>query len=391
MSARTEPRGFTLLELMVASAVGMVILLAAMAAFDLQSSFSRHTERLLGAQASAGLGLTMMQRDLENAGLRFRGGAQVDGGANWAAVVRPYDQVGANIVDLCNTTVCTGATGKVTAPSGLAGGYVAGTDAFEVLLGSRQMDPRRVGAQVGGVGAFGTPTMTITISPDPFMASELSAAGSSGPLLMFWSDDVHCIGRMSSGSTFAGAATVTITTVDAKLANSGAPWKPGCPAALMNVDILQYRHRYLVYQGDHTAAKPARVGLHLQSNDFCDPLDGGAVCSSDLGPPMMVAEGVDDMQVAWRVPDGWGPDGGVWCQKSIGDSCDFDQVNTSDGKRAAAIIGAQIYLSSHGPEITRRELEQIPVLFNHTPTPAIDGVVRSVMQSSVLFRNAVTP
>ena len=65
MSARTERRGFSLLELMVASAVGLIILLAAMAAFDLQASFSRHTERLLGAQASSGLGLTMMQRDLE--------------------------------------------------------------------------------------------------------------------------------------------------------------------------------------------------------------------------------------------------------------------------------------------------------------------------------------
>src|SRR5215468_11505544 len=94
MSARTERRrGFTLLELMVAAAVGMVILTAAMAAFDLQSQFARNTERLLGTQASAGLGLTMMQRDLENAGLRFRGGAQVDGGVMWAMVVRPYDNL----------------------------------------------------------------------------------------------------------------------------------------------------------------------------------------------------------------------------------------------------------------------------------------------------------
>jgi Tfp pilus assembly protein PilW len=106
MSARTERRGFSLLELMVASAVGMVIIVAAMAAFDLQASFSRHTERLLGAHASSGLGLTMMQRDLENAGLRFRGGVQVDAGVNWAAVVRPFDQLGTNIVSLCNDTVC---------------------------------------------------------------------------------------------------------------------------------------------------------------------------------------------------------------------------------------------------------------------------------------------
>ncbi|MGZ6161998.1 MAG: PilW family protein [Myxococcaceae bacterium] len=391
MSARTERRGFSLLELMVASAVGLVIILAAMAAFDLQASFSRHTERLLGAQASSGLGLTMMQRDLENSGLRFRGGVQVDAGVNWAAVVRPFDQLGTNIVDLCNDSAC-GAGSKVSAPSGFQGGFIPGTDAFEVLLGSRQMDPRRVAAQVASVGAFGGSTMTISVSPDPFMIPERSAGGSSAPLLMFWNDDVHCIGRaIPLINSVGNVATFTISTVDAKLANSGAAWKPGCPAALMNVDILQYRHRYLVYQSDFTGSRPARVGLALQSNDFCDPLDGGTVCSTDLGPPMLVAEGVDDMQVAWRVPDGWGPDGGVWCQRSGVESCDFDQLNTSDGQRAAAIIGAQIYLSSHGPEVTKRENEPIPVLFNHAPSPATDGVVRSVMQASVLFRNAVTP
>ncbi|MGZ6098042.1 MAG: PilW family protein, partial [Myxococcaceae bacterium] len=182
MSARTERRGFSLLELMVASAVGMVIIVAAMAAFDLQASFSRHTERLLGAQASSGLGLTMMQRDLENSGLRFRGGVQVDAGVNWAAVVRPFDQLGTNIVDLCNDSAC-GAGSKVSAPSGFQGGFIPGTDAFEVLLGSRQMDPRRVAAQVASVGAFGGSTMTISVSPDPFMIPERSAGGSSAPLL----------------------------------------------------------------------------------------------------------------------------------------------------------------------------------------------------------------
>ena len=52
MSARTEPTaGFTLLELMVASAVGLVIITAALAAFDLQSQFARNTERLPRAQS----------------------------------------------------------------------------------------------------------------------------------------------------------------------------------------------------------------------------------------------------------------------------------------------------------------------------------------------------
>ena len=65
---------------MTAAAVGVIIVLAGLAAFDIQDRFSRNTERLLGAQATSGLALTMMQRDLENAGLRFRGGAQDAGG-----------------------------------------------------------------------------------------------------------------------------------------------------------------------------------------------------------------------------------------------------------------------------------------------------------------------
>ncbi len=45
---------------------------------------------------------------------------------------------------------------------------------------------------------------------------------------MFWNDDVHCMGRVIPLITSVGnVATVTISTVDAKLANSGAAWKPG--------------------------------------------------------------------------------------------------------------------------------------------------------------------
>src|SRR5215813_14120104 len=154
MSARTRPaRGFTLLELMVAAAVGMIIVGAALAAFDLQAQFSRNTERLLGTQSTAGLALTMMQRDLENAGLRFRGGVQSDGGTQFAAVVRPYDNLGTNITQLVNDV----GGGTLVAVSPPNAGFVPGTDAFEVLLGSSQVEPARLGAQVTAVGAWGAP------------------------------------------------------------------------------------------------------------------------------------------------------------------------------------------------------------------------------------------
>jgi hypothetical protein len=180
----------------------------------------------------------MMQRDLENAGLRFRGGVQADGGTQFAAVVRPYDNLGQNITQLVNDV----AGGKVVAPSGLTGGFIAGTDAFEVLLGSQQIEPTRLGAQVTAVGAWGNPTITVSVAPTPFIADELTKANANnGPLVMFWNDDVHCIGRMVNPSALS---TITVSTVNADLINSGASWtstSPSCPAAPMRVEVLQSR------------------------------------------------------------------------------------------------------------------------------------------------------
>ena len=85
-----------------------------------------------------------------------------------------------------------------------------------------------------------------------------------------------------------------------------------------------------------------------------------------------------------------------WCQKSPTDtSCGFElaPVLWTPGivERAASIYGAQINLSSRGQEVFRRPGESVPHLLNHVPLVAADGIVRSLMQTSVLFRNSVTP
>jgi prepilin-type N-terminal cleavage/methylation domain-containing protein len=401
MSARTEPRrGFTLLELMVAAAVGLVILTAAMAAFDLQSQFARNTERLLGTQASAGLGLTMMQRDLENAGLRFRGGVQVDGGVAWAVVVRPYDNLDPTIT-LKNDPAAVSFVPVVTPP---AAGFIPGTDAFEVLMGGNVATAQRVAAQVQSASPGAGPNLVqVHISPNPFIANELTAVGSFAPVLMFWNDDIHCMGRVVPPITVGANALATVQTVDLDLAPSATPWPAKCPNATMQVEVLQQRHRYLVYQTQSVVGpgvnRPARLGLHMQSNQPCDPVGTGVqVCTTDLGAPTMVAEGVDDMQITWRIFDSFAPAGLSvgWCQKTTTDpSCGFELVpglwTPTIAQRAAAIYGAQINLASRGQEIFRRPNEPVPPLLNHTPAVATDGIVRSLMQTSVLFRNSVTP
>jgi len=415
MSARTDrrPRGFTVLELMVASAVGLVVITAAMAAFELQSQFSRNTERLLGTQASTGLALTMMQRDLENAGLRFRGGVQNAGGPIWASVVRAYDNIGTpNVVTLRNDPL---GVSTIVAWSGTTKGFVPGTDAFEVLQGNTQASTQRLGAQVSTVTPVGPTTVQLVISPNPFVFNEYNAAGpTTGPVLMLWSDDVHCMGRVTAkiNGTYAGqipvvgtTVTVQVSTVNADFGVPGANWAAGCPKALQNVEVLEQRRRYLVYRTDDASpGRPARVGLHVQTNAPCDPLSLGSnpgvfgvVCAPDLQTPQMVAEGVDDMQIAWRVPDAYAPTTGPgWCQRSTAEvSCGFERVGAADdpviGKRMAAILGAQIVVSSHGQELFKRPGEGPPILLNHDPGVGADNIVRSVMQTSIVFRNLVNP
>lgn len=395
MSVRTERRrAFTLLELMVAAAVGLVIITAAMAAFDLQSQFARNTERLLSTQATAGLGLTMMQRDLENAGLRFRGGVQVDAGVAYAAVVRPYDDLGTGVTTLRNDP---GGTSTVVAVAPPAAGYIPATDAFEVLQGGQQATAQRLAAQVASVTSPALNQRTVRIAPNPFIANELAAVGSFAPVLMFWSEDVHCMGRVVPPIAGGPVAQATVQTVDLDLGLSGTPWPAGCPAPLMQVEVLQQRHRYLVYQTADAVGRPARIGLHMQTNPPCDPVGTGVqVCTTDLLAPTMIAEGVDDMQITWRVPDGFASTTGGWCQRAPGDpSCGFELATAAwtpvITQRSAAIYGAQVMLTSRGQETFVRQGEAVPPLLNHVPATPVDGVVRSIMQTSVLFRNSVTP
>ncbi|HXX29921.1 MAG TPA: prepilin-type N-terminal cleavage/methylation domain-containing protein [Myxococcaceae bacterium] len=394
MSARPtdRPRGFTIIELLTATAVGAVILLAALAAFDLQRQFSRNTERLLGSESNAALALTMMQRDMENAGYHFHGGPSDAGGYTWAAVVRPYDNLGTNIVTLKNDPF-----GFSTLSSADAGGagFLSRTDAFEVLIGSGSNNPNRLASQVMGISGGGS-VLTVNISPDPFNPAEIVAAGTAdGPLMMFWAPGRHCMGRVTSyTSASANVARVTVSTVDGDLANSSTAWTAGCPAPQQRAEVFAGRRRYLVYENAAAPGQPAQVGLYVQTNN-CDPFayDAGQSCSSILGAPRLVAGGVDDMQIAWHVPAGMADGGTVdgWCQISLTQpTCGFDQPGTWNTPLAANIYGAQIFVASQGPEPLIRIGDGKPQLLNRLPEPG-DNIARTVMQTSVVFRNQVVP
>jgi prepilin-type N-terminal cleavage/methylation domain-containing protein len=393
MSARPtrHPRGFTLIELMVASAVGGVILLAALATFDLQRQFSRNTERLLGAESTASLALTMMQRDMENAGYRFHGGPSDAGGYTYAVVVRPLDNLGTNILLLKNDPA--GTTTVPPAGTGTAG-FIVKTDGFEVMIGSGSNNPARLGSQVLNISGAGS-VITVNISPDPFNPAEIAASGTAnGPLLMFWTPGRHCIGRVTSyQSASSNVARVTVSSLDPDLANATTAWS-GCPVPQQRAELFAARRRYLVYQNAASAGQPSQIGLYVQANN-CDAFayDAGMSCSPNLGVPRLVAGGIDDMQIAWQVPagtaDGGTPDG--WCQVSLANpTCGLDQPGAWNTPLASSIYGAQIFVASQGPEPLTRVGEGKPQLLNRLPEPG-DDVVRTVMQTSVVFRNQVTP
>jgi type II secretory pathway pseudopilin PulG len=385
------PAGFTLIEMMAASAVGMVIVLACLAAFDLQAQLMRNTERLLSAQASAGLGMTMMQRDLENAGIRFRGGPDGLGGTAFAAVVRPYDNLGVNIASLSNDMA---GTDLVIEVAGVNGGFIRGTDAFEVLLGTQSTNPTRVGAQVSVATPAGLSSVAVLIAPSPFVNGEVNPlpGGESNPLVMFSGDVTHCMGRVTQATPVGTAINITVQSVDERLAPSGAPWPANCPTSLHRVGILEQRRRYLVYQTASAPGQPARLGLHVQTNPACNPFVDNLPCSTRLQQPAMASEGVDDLQIAWRVPPALTANPNGWCQAATADpSCGFDVPGGAIGNTAANVYGAQIFLASRGNESYRRAGEPVPILLNHVPAPAVDGVVRAVMQTSFFFRNTLTP
>jgi len=226
-------------------------------------------------------------------------------GPAYAAVVHVWDNLGSpNVTQLNNDPL---GTTFIPATAGTAAGFVPGTDAFEVYQGATTASTQRLGAQVSTVQPISATVMQLVISPNPFVPNELAAAGATtGPIVMFWIDDVHCYGRITSlvSATYGvgGTATIQVSTVNSDFAVPGQIWPTGCPRSLQNVEVLERRTRYLVYRTvDAPPGQPARLGLHVQRNAACDPLGAGTVCNPNLQQfPSMVAEGVDDMQVAWN-------------------------------------------------------------------------------------------
>jgi hypothetical protein len=338
--------GFTLIELLVAGAVGLIILIAILTTVDLQRGFHRNSDRLLSADSGASLALLAVGRDLENAGFHFPVAT---------LAIRPRDNVAAPLPNGDGTTI------PVTTLGSASAGVIQGTDAIDIITGN----PATVGGFVNGIGAVGPSTIFNLDALDPLMPTDLDAGlGVVGPLLAFQAPGVRCVGKVTS----AGGTAVTVTVfpdLEGDLTGAGTG-VAGCPALDMSVYAVMTRKRYLIYQ-DSTGV----FGLYVQN--LKDPLNAQRL--GVLGPPVLVAEGIEDMQISYNVG------AGTWCNKGGLGDCDVMASLNS-------IQGIRIQMVSRGTDVMKRIGEFRPAVFNH-PAGSVDDIPRLVMGTSTMFRNLV--
>jgi hypothetical protein len=190
--------------------------------------------------------------------------------------------------------------------------------------------------------------------------------GVVGPLLAFQNATQRCVGKITSVTGFLVRVT-TFPDLEGDLTSAGAAIAgPPCPANNMSVYALMARKRYLVYQ-DSTGT----FGLYVQN--LRDPLNAQRL--GVLGPPVLVAEGIEDMQISYNTG------GGTWCNKGGVGDCDVMASLNS-------IQGIRIQVVSRGTDVVKRVGEFRPAVFNHAAGP-VDDMPRLVMGTSSMFRNLV--
>jgi len=146
-----------------------------------------------------------------------------------------------------------------------------------------------------------------------------------------------------------------------------------CPAANMSVYALMTRKRYLIYQ-DGIGVDGGVSGLYVQN--LREP--PGTSRLGVLGPPVLIAEGIEDLQIAYNMGSG------TWCNQGTPDGGTDCDVMTNP----AAIQGIKFQLVSRGTDLVKRVGMYRPAVLNHAAgTP--DDIDRLVLGSSVMLRNLV--
>ncbi|MBI5545321.1 MAG: prepilin-type N-terminal cleavage/methylation domain-containing protein [Deltaproteobacteria bacterium] len=339
---RSQQRGFTLIELMVAAGIALVILGAATAVFAGIETQRIRSERQLAVTTAAATAFLMIQRDVQNAGFNF---------ATPLFAVRVLD---------APASVANGDGSFLTATAGCgSGGLVAGTDVLEIVVGAENRLP-------GGVtSATGTsnPIQVSFQNSNPFGAID---AGQPDRVVLFGSTTIPgraCIGRVAipalgllqTGSNFT--TTVNMVNRDYVDLSGTATTYPNCPAQMDQAWMIGRRIRYMV------CSTPSETGLFRQETTRPD--------GWFTGTAVLVQENIEDFQVGVKLRNN---DGAI-----TGGNADCD----CSGSPAPPSVGASCFCGvvANQPLTTAAEPVALSTLDETVMVSRINGLRIGILAS----------
>ncbi len=389
-------RGFTVLELLISTAISSIIIAAAVSVFVALASQQRTAERLVEAQSSTMVAMVTMQMDVGNAGYRF---------PLPAFAVRHIE------VDSATSLPSNGTLPITSSANCDSAGLVEGTDVLELAEGFAGLGPGKAlsAAITSGVNVG----FTLGNRGEPFSMTE--ATGGTGALavgsvLAFANAaGVACLVKVTSLDS-SGMTSGTGTLIDrdyAALGVSPGTFYPGCPAADMDVYRLGGRTRYMICKP--TSASTNMYSLYRQTSTIV-----GA-----WNPPVKLQEGIEDLQVSLGYSNA---DGGIaatgssptcvqgaasgsycYCDDKVAGACSLTTADVepgltsiTPGSRISLVRGIRVQLTGMGQRtalalnggLVNTDYRR-PDSFDHAgmATSAADSYLRVQQQFSFAFQN----
>ena len=372
---RRRSAGFTLLEILVVSAIAAILVVTAASLLVTMSSQRAANRKRLERLTQSFTAMTLLERSMLNAGYHF-----------------PSARFGFRVYD--NVTTGTFGSLPVGACTNPDGCIVANTDVLEVVEGAVPQ-PGIIGAAFNDAG-----TSWNIAHQQPGGPLFLADAGTGDFLLLFGAPDGgNCagVGKLTNpGSSPIGMYT-NVRMVDRDLGtqantyystgNGIAARAYDCPTAVdMTVSVAISRRLYLVLATD------AGFGLYEQS---VSPLTiGSAAAAGDGGTPLLLARGVDNFQVMPLIRQagtgfGTGCTNGV-CECNSGASCTLSTANTdTEFANLGRLVGVRVGLTSRGEmtEFGTGTNVVPPALGNETFAAEAKPIKRTVQTQTYMLRN----
>jgi prepilin-type N-terminal cleavage/methylation domain-containing protein len=401
-----RPRGFTLIELMTAAAIGLVVVTAAMAMFTGLRQMMEDTDRSLVTVSDLQMGTTSMQRYLENAGQHFPS-------PRTAMVIRQNVLTGtlSNGQGLSSLNIVPRKAVDLTQPkstwayTAAEEGIVAGTDVIEVLSGTAAGNFVQVQTVLPSGGSdfqvtFQAPTSVSATGPDVLWYPN---ATNQGPVLLFRNSTTECIGMVLSELPPNNKTKFNIRMLGPDFEPDPSP-AAGCPAAgtsQMNVYRLggpqqvvgdggvtqpwPGRVRFMVYQ--FVGETHPMLAMQKEADAADTPGFDSAGILGDSTKIIPLADGIEDMQVAELLQNSGGLCGAqqmcVCDDPAQANPC---LLNQAPGGNGGLLRGVHIQLTSRGQYDVKRADGQLLAAFDRVAGP-IDGVIRQQFRMAVMSYN----